>query len=330
MDALKPDYYFLRKQAIFAMAGVVALVIFRHIPYKIYQYLAYPMLTIAILFLIAIQVTGFGVEAGGAVRWFRLGLFSFQPSELARFAFIVYLAYSLSKKKGKIKDFSIGFLPHFLMLGIISILIIIQPNFGTVVIISAITWLMLFAGGVRFIHLLSAFLTLPIAYYLIVTSEYRLRRFMSYLDPWQYPTDQGYQIIHSLMAFGTGGLWGTGIGKGYQKLFYLPEPHTDFIFSVIGEEFGLIGVMVILGLYGVILWRGISIARRTQNDFGALLALGLTVSIGFQVCVNMSVALNLLPTTGLTLPFISYGGTSLLLSMAAIGVLMNIGLSRGR
>ena len=331
LDASKPDYFFLRKQAIFGMAGCVVLVIFRHIPYRAYKLMAYPLLILAILFLIAIQVTDFGLAAGGAVRWFRMGSFSFQPSELARFALIVYLAYSLSKKKDRIKDFSIGFLPHVLMLGIISALIMIQPNFGTVILIVALTWLMLFAGGVRFFHLLSAsLLILPIAYFLAMNAEYRVKRLMSFLDPWQYPTDEGYQIIHSLMAFGTGGLWGTGIGKGYQKLFYLPEPHTDFIFSVIGEELGLIGVMVILVLYGMILWRGIAVARKAKDDFGALLAIGLTASLGLQACINIGVTLSLLPTTGLTLPFISYGGTSLLLSMAAVGVLMNIGLSRGR
>ena len=147
---------------------------------------------------------------------------------------------------------------------------------------------------------------------------------MSFLNPWQFPTEEGYQITHSLMAFGTGGLWGTGIGKGYQKLFYLPEPHTDFIFSVIGEELGLVGVIFILGLYILIVWRGIHIARNARDFFGALLALGLTTSIGLQVCINMGVSVGLLPTKGLTLPFLSYGGTSLLINMASIGVLMNI------
>jgi cell division protein FtsW len=144
------------------------------------------------------------------------------------------------------------------------------------------------------------------------------------MNPWQYSADKGYQVVHSLLAFGTGGIWGTGIGKGYQKLFYLPEPHTDFIFSVIGEELGLIGVLIILGLYAVILWRGIFIARNSKDAFGSFVAVGLTTAIGLQICVNMGVALGLLPTKGLTLPFLSYGGTSLLMNMVSIGVLMNI------
>jgi cell division protein FtsW len=161
----------------------------------------------------------------------------------------------------------------------------------------------------------------------MINAPYRLKRIMSFWDPWKYPTDEGYQMIHSFMAFGTGGIWGTGIGKGYQKLFYLPEPHTDFIFSVIGEELGLFGVLVILLLYFVILWRGISIAINADEPFGSFMAIGLTIAIGLQVCINMGVTLGLLPTKGLTLPFLSYGGTSLLINMASIGVLMNIGAS---
>jgi cell division protein FtsW len=153
---------------------------------------------------------------------------------------------------------------------------------------------------------------------------------LSFLDPWQYPAGEGYQVVHSLMAFGTGGLWGVGIGKGHQKLFYLPEPHTDFIFSVIGEEIGLVGVLIIIALYGLILIKGIQIARNAPDTFGSLLSLGLTTAMGLQICINMGVAMGLLPTKGLTLPFLSYGGTSLLLNMAAVGILMNISASTNK
>jgi cell division protein FtsW len=238
---------------------------------------------------------------------------------------VVYLAYSLSKKQDKIQQYAIGFIPHVIVLGILAGLILMQPDFGSVVILGLLTWAMLFVGGVRWTHLLSGVAVLvPIAYGVLVSSEYRLKRIMTYLNPWQYPADEGYQIVHSQMAFGTGGLWGTGIGQGYQKLFYLPEPHTDFIFSVIGEELGLWGVLLILTLYTILFWRGITIALRAPDLFGSLLALGLTVAIGLQVFVNMGVALGLLPTKGLALPFLSYGGTSLLMNMAGIGILMNI------
>ena len=171
---------------------------------------------------------------------------------------------------------------------------------------------------------------LPAAYFLMVNAAYRIKRLVSFLDPWQYPAGEGYQIIHSLMAFGTGGLWGTGIGRGYQKLFYLPEPHTDFIFAVIGEELGFWGVLFILGLYGLVLWRGTWIAFHCQDEFGMLMAIGITTALGLQISINLGVALGLLPTKGLTLPFLSYGGTSLLLNMASMGILMNIGAGHAK
>ena len=237
----------------------------------------------------------------------------------------------MSKKQEVIKDFYIGFLPHFIVLCLFTVLIFAQPDFGSVVILGTITWIMLFIGGVRLRHLfLSMLLILPLVYYFMITAQYRIRRITSFLDPWQYPTEEGYQIVHSLMAFGTGGIWGSGIGKGYQKLFYLPEPHTDFIFSVVGEELGLVGVLIILGLYTLILWRGLYIAKIAKDPFSTFMAAGITAAILLQVCVNMGVTLGLLPTKGLTLPFLSYGGTSLIINMASVGILMNIGAKNAR
>jgi len=320
------DYFFLKKQGLFALFGIVALVICRHVPYRIFGFLTYPLLVIALLSLLAIQVTEFGFSGGGSKRWLRFGTFSFQPTEFARIALIIYLAYSMNKKMDHLKNFNIGVLPHLIVFGTFSGLVILQPDFGSVVIFGALTWIMLFVGGVRFFHLFSSFvLVLPIAYFLMFGAAYRNRRIMAFVNPWQFPSDEGYQMIHSLMAFGTGGIWGSGIGKGYQKLFYLPEPHTDFIFSVIGEELGLLGVLSILGLYVLILWRGFSIAINVQDTFGSLVATGLTTAIGLQVCINVGVTLGLLPTKGLALPFLSYGGSSLLLNMASVGILMNIG-----
>ena len=325
------EYHFLKKQAVFALLGMLALVSYGHIPYRFHRIAVYPLLGIALGSLIAVQFTNWGVSAGGSSRWLRLGEFSFQPSELARLALIVYLAYSLDKKREKLKDFYIGFLPHVLVLGALSVFILLQPDFGSVVILGAITWIMMFVGGARVHHLIASLLVLvPFLYAFMMTAEYRLKRLMSFLDPWQHSSNEGYQIIHSMMAFGTGGIWGAGIGKGYQKLFYLPEPHTDFIFSVIGEELGLLGVMAIMGLYAVIVWRGICIARNAGDVYGSFLGFGLTVAIGLQVCVNMGVTLGLLPTKGLALPFLSYGGTSLLINMASIGILMNIGATRSK
>ncbi len=319
------EYYFLKKQAVFALIGFLALLICRYFPYRIFRSLTYPMVVLALGLLLAIQLSALGVSAGGSARWLRFNEFSFQPSEFARFSLIIFLGYSMSKKGDRLKDLYVGFLPHILVLIAFVTLIILQPDFGSVVILGAITWFMLFVGGARIFHLLASLMVLvPFLYFFMIHAEYRLKRIMSFLDPWQYSTDEGYQIIHSLMAFGSGGIWGAGLGNGFQKLFYLPEPHTDFIFSVIGEELGLLGVLAILGLYGIILWRGISIARNSGDEFGTFLAFGMTLAIGLQVCINMGVTLGLLPTKGLALPFLSYGGTSLLMNMASIGILMNI------
>jgi len=320
------DTYFLKRQALFALTGLLALVLCGHIPLSIYRSLTYPLLGVAFILLLLVPFSQLGIAAGGAKRWISLMGFSFQPSEVARQAMILYLAYSMSKKQDQIKEFSIGFLPHAIVLAIMALLILLQPDFGSALLLGAITWILLFVGGVRWRYLLTAvLLILPLAYYVLINAEYRIRRITSFLDPWQYPTEDGYQIVHSLMAFGSGGIWGAGIGQGYQKLFYLPEPHTDFIFSVIGEELGLVGILIILCLYTIILWRGIRIARNADNSYASFMALGITAAILLQVCVNMGVTLGLLPTKGLTLPFLSYGGTSLLVNMASIGILMHIG-----
>ncbi len=322
------DSFFLKKQAVFAFMGIAALVVCRHIPLKIFRSLAYPLLFFAFFLLLFIQVTDFNLTAGGATRWLHIGSFTFQPSEFARFAMVIYLSYSLSKKSEspeKIGDFFIGFLPHFIILCIMILLILLQPDFGSAVILGMVTWCMMFVGGVRIKHLvLPLLMIIPCVLAVMVNASYRLERLISFWDPWQYATDGGYQIIHSLMAFGSGGVWGAGLGKGFQKLFYLPEPHTDFIFSVIGEELGLAGILFVLAFYGVIIWKGISITINARDQFSTFLAAGLTITLGLQVCVNMGVALALLPTKGLTLPFLSYGGTSLILSMASIGLLMNV------
>ncbi len=323
------DFFFLRKQALFAVAGIFALVVFRYIPFKLYWHLTYPILILSMILLVVVHIPGIGYKAGGASRWIRIGTFTFQPSEFARLALIFFMAYSLCKKQEKIRDFYIGFVPHILVLGIFGILFHFQPDFGTILIFSVIAWIMMFIGGVKLLHLATPLIfVVPLLGYIMIKASYRLDRLMTFWDPWQYPQEGGYQVIHSLMAFGSGGLFGAGIGQGYQKLFYLPEAHTDFIFSVIGEEIGLLGVVVIIVMYGLIIWRGLMIARNAENYFGSLVAAGITTSFALQVCINMGVALGLLPTKGLTLPFLSYGGTSLLLNMAAIGILMNIGGSK--
>jgi cell division protein FtsW len=319
------DTYFFKRQVVYALAAIMVLITCRHIPYPVYRKMAYPILAVAFLLLIALYLPGVGHAVGGARRWLRICGVSFQPSELARLALIIYLAYSMSKKQENIKVFAIGFLPHAIVLAGLGALVVMQPDFGMAVMLALVAWTMLFVGGVRLFHLFTALAAiLPIVYYLLVHVGYRVRRLASFLDPWRYESDAGYQIVHSLMAFGSGGITGSGIGNSYQKLFYLPEPHTDFILSVVGEELGLVGVCIVVGLYVMLVWRGIVIAMRARDLFATYLAVGLISALGLHVCINIGVTMGLLPTKGLTLPFISYGGTSLVMNVAAIGILMNI------
>lgn len=319
------EYYFLKKQALFAFVGIVALVACRNVPYRWYRALAYPLLAAAVALLAAVLWTPLGVGVGTATRWLDFGPVRFQPAEFARLALVVYLAYSLDRKAERVKEFAIGFVPHVVVMGVLAGLIVKQPDFGSAAILACLTWLLMFVGGVRLLWLgSSSALMAGAAYFFITSSPYRMRRVMAFLDPWKYKTDEAWQVVHSLMAFGTGGWWGVGFGQSYQKLFYLPESHTDFIFAVIGEELGLAGVLAILSLFAVVIWKGVRIARQAPDLFGCYLAAGLTASIGLQVCINMAVTLAMLPTKGLTLPFLSYGGTSLVVNMASIGILMNI------
>ena len=329
MKRFGSDIYFFKKQAMHALVAILVLVCCRHVPYSCYRTLVYPILGIAFLSLMALYVPGVGHTVGGAKRWLRFFGVSFQPSEFTRLALIIYLAYSMSKKQERIKAFTIGFLPHVIVLGCLATLILMQPDFGMVAMIAVITWIMLFVGGARLSYLLGALVGMvPLAYYVLIHAGYRVKRLASFMDPWQCQSDAGYQVVHSLMAFGSGGILGTGIGTGYQKLFYLPEPHTDFIFSVVGEELGLIGVCFVTGLYFVILWRGVVIAMKARGLFATFLATGLTAALGLQACINAGVTLGLVPTKGLTLPFVSYGGTSLVMNAVAVGILMNISARR--
>ena len=322
-------FYYMKKQILFLGISMCVMFITASFPYKLYRSFSYIILFAAIALLIAVLFPSLNIKAGGATRWLDLGGITCQPAEFAKLALILFLGYSLSKKQEMIKSFSVGFIPHVFIFTLFACLIIIQPDFGTIVVLGMITWGMMFIAGVKITHLLSPTpLLIPVIYFLVYKVEYRLERILSFLNPWDDPYNTGYQITHSLKAFGSGGLFGKGIGLGMQKMHYLPEPHTDFIFSIIGEELGLVGVIAILSLYLILLLKGIDIAKTSKSLFGTITAAGLTIYIGVQVIINTGVALGVLPTKGLTLPFISYGGTSLIINMAAMGILMNIGASK--
>lgn len=318
-------YYFLKKQAFFAFAGIILLLRFMRLDYRLLRDKVYPILGVSLVLLILVLIPGIGVKVGHARRWFRIYGFSFQPAELAKLAIIIFLAYSLEKKEKHIKSFSIGFLPHIALAGLLFCLILLQPDFGTAVMIALIVFVLLFAAGVRTSYLVGTGTVAACGFLmLILCTGYRLKRLLTFLDPWSNPRGAGYQITQSLLAFGSGGFWGMGLGNGRQKLFYLPEPHTDFILSVIGEELGLIGIFAILVLFFLLLNSGIMISLKARDLFGTYLGLGITSLIGIEAVVNMGVVMGLLPTKGSTLPFVSYGGTSLVIKLMCVGIMLNI------
>jgi len=328
LDKMGDSFYFLKRQAIAAGLGLIAMGVAMKMGYRRMARLAYPLLVVAVILLIAVLIPGIGHAAGGARRWIRLPGISIQPAEVAKVAWVVYLAYSLAKKREKVKSFSIGFLPHLAIAGLLVLLCMAEPDFGSSVALIFLMFVLLFAAGAKLSYLVGSVLfALPIAYAAIARSPYRMKRIVAFLDPWAHRHDVGYQVSESLMSIGSGGLTGLGLGDGRQKLFFLPEAHTDFLFAIIGEELGLLGVIALVLLYGVIIWRGIRASLAAAEPFGTYLGLGITSLIAFQAIVNMSVAMGLLPTKGLTLPFLSYGGSSLIMLMGASGLLLSISAS---
>ena len=324
-DKLGDSFFFLKRQAVAAGLGLVAMAVAMKMGYRRMARLAYPLLVLAVLLLVAVLIPGAGSAAGGAHRWIRMPGISIQPAEVTKVAWVVYLAYSLAKKREKVKSFSIGFLPHLAIAGLLVVLCMAEPDFGSSVALLFLMFVLLFAAGAKLSYLVGSVLFgLPFAYAAIARSPYRMKRILAFLDPWAHRHDVGYQVSESLMSIGSGGLTGLGLGDGRQKLFFLPEAHTDFIFAIIGEELGLLGVVALVLLYGVIIWRGIRASLAAAEPFGTYMGLGITSLIAFQAIVNMSVAMGLVPTKGLTLPFISYGGSSLIMLMGASGLLLSI------
>jgi cell division protein FtsW len=323
----QPDYY-LKRHLLALAIGLLAMFGVYRLGYQRLSRLAYPALLLCLMLLILVLIPGVGTRAGGSSRWFRFAGFSFQPGELAKPVFVLYLACSLTRKKEKVKVFGQGFLPHLMVCGAAVLLLLLQPDFGTATILTLITFCMLFLAGTRLRYLVaSALAAVPLVYVLVAGSEYRLRRLLAFWDPWTYRYDIGYQISESLMGFGSGGWLGVGLGAGRHKLFFLPAAHTDFIFSLVGEELGLVGTLLVLGLFSVLVWRGLRLALKAPDLFGCYLAFGLSLLIGLQAMVNMAVVTGLLPTKGLTLPFFSFGGSSLICNLAAMGVLLSISRS---
>lgn len=317
--------YFFKRQTVFAALGLVVMLVTANMPLRLIRRLTVPLLLFSFVGLV-LCLTPLGTTVKGASRWISLGSFNLQPSEMAKLAVIFYVAHSMGRKVEKIKSFTVGFLPHLIVAGLFSFLCVKEPDLGAAVMIMLLCFVMLFIGGTRLGYLLGSVLALvPALYVAIVTSPYRMKRLISFMYPSKDALGLNYQINESLISIGSGGVLGKGIGEGRQKLFFLPDSHTDFIASIIGEELGFVGMALILLAFGALLYAGLKIALQCKNLYGLYLASGITLFLGFQVTINLGVVMGLLPTKGMTLPFLSYGGSSLLSNLFAVGVLLAVG-----
>ena len=325
MERFRDGQFFLKKQLFFLVLGLLVMVLMTRIAYPKLRKLAWIGVGVSVVMLALVWIPPLGVRAGGAIRWLNLGVFSFQVSELVKVALILFLADFLSQRVSHIREFKAGLLIPLAVTGLLTAMIIIQPDFGTTAILAVIAMTMIYLAGGRILHLAGLVaLFIPAAVWLLMHKSYRLARLTAFLDPWRDPHGTGFQIIQSMIAFGSGGPVGVGIGDGMQKLFYLPEPHTDFILSVIAEEAGFVGVGLVLLLYLVLIIRGFRISLKAPDLFGNLLAAGLTMLIALEAFINIAGVMGLIPLKGLALPFLSYGGTSLLMSLTVVGILLNI------
>jgi cell division protein FtsW len=318
-------YFFLKRQLFWAVLGMACLWGALNIDYRSLQRLGTPLLIVAGLLLVMVLVPPFEQPINGTRRWLRFGSVSFQPVELAKVVLVVYLAAYLARAAEGIREFWRGVVPPALIAGAFAALILRQPDLGNSLALLCLSFTLLFLAGARPLHLgLLAAPALPLLAVAIYVAPYRWRRILAFLDPEADPLGGGFQIIQSYLAIGAGGWQGRGLGESRQKLFYLPEPHTDFIFAVIGEELGLVGALAVIALFVLLIWRGLRVGLHAPEPFGAYLALGLTVMLATQTLVNLGVVTGVLPTKGLPLPLISFGGSALLTTMLAIGVLLNI------
>ena len=315
---------FLIKQGMWASLGLALLWVVMKVDYRNYREPAFIWTALAVVGLALVAVL-FSAPVNNARRWFGIAGIGVQPSELAKLVAIFFIAALLERRMHRIDEVSYSLLPIGIVVAGLVGLILLEPDFGTAISLALIAAIMVFAAGLNYRYILGAALVaLPAVYIILMGASYRRRRILAFLNPWDDPLGDGFQVIQSLIAVGTGGIWGKGVMNGVQKLFYLPEPHTDFIYSVIAEELGLVGATAVLLCFCAIAWRGLRTSLRAPDSFGALLALGLTTMIAMQALVNISVVLSLMPTKGIPLPFVSFGGSSLLINLVGMGILLNV------
>jgi len=319
------SYHIFKKHLVWVGIGGVVMFLARRMDYHRIRIFTYPLLFLSFFLLLMVIIPSVGTKVGGARRWLRLGGLSFQPGELAKVSIIIFLAHSLTKRREEIKEFVQGFLPNIFVVGLCCLLILVEPDLGTAFLIFVVSMFVMYMGGVSILHLIGLIGVIsPMAYFAVFNVEYRRRRIMAFVDPWKDPQGSGFQIIQSLVSFGRGHIAGVGIGEGKQKLFFLPEAHTDFIFSVIGEELGLIGSILTLSVFFLLVARGIRISLKAPDLYGKYLAFGITVMLALQIVLNICVTIGLFPPKGIPLPLVSVGGSSLVVAMGMIGILLNI------
>jgi len=318
-------YYTLRQLIYGGLVGTLAFITSQYIPYRYWRKLAVPLIIVSFLLLALLFVPELGYTSGGARRWIQIGNLSFQPAEILKLAFIIYLASWIDTRRKEVSSVSYGVMPFSIMLVIIGIFLIMQPDIGTLFIVAVTSGIVYFIGGGRVSQIATLFIFgLVIAYFLIQLAPYRLARILVFLDPTLDPQGVGYQINQAFIAIGSGGLWGRGFGMGLQKYSYLPEPMGDSIFAIFAEEMGFVGVIILVTLFGLFFWRGLTIARNAPDIFGKLLASGISISIMGQAFINMAAISGFLPLTGIPLPLVSYGSTSLVVTLMSVGILLNI------
>lgn len=317
--------FFLKRQSLWLLFGLVVLHWVAQRDYNVWKTLAPYGLVLTFVLLVLVLLPFLGTQVNGARRWLRVAGFSIQPGEIAKLSIVLYLASFLVRKEENLITFTRGVMAPMAVVGLFAGLLLLEPDMGTAVVLTLLLFGLLFLGGARLPHLLGlGVCLLAVAYALIMQSDYRRRRLLNFLDPWQDSADTGFQLTQSFVALGNGGLFGVGLGDGRQKLFFLPEAHTDFVLALVGEELGLLGTGLLITLFAILIVKGFKIAGEAPDAFGRHLACGVTLLVGIQVLINMSVVSGLLPTKGLTLPFVSYGGSSLIVSLVAMGILLSI------
>lgn len=318
----KDSLFFLKKEMVWAPLGIVIMIIMMTIDYHKLKVLTWPFYGVTLILLIVVL---FSAPINGATRWLDFGGLSLQPSELAKYAMVAVLALLIDVRKGEMRNFWKGPVIYFALAGLLAGLVLLENNLSITAVIMIVAFIMIYLGGMLKKHIFAIMpIGLAVGVLFIILEPYRFKRLMSFLDPWKDASGDGFQIIHSFYALGSGGIFGVGLGQSKQKALYMPEPHNDFIFSIIGEELGLIGCAIIIGVFIFLILSALSVAERAKDNYGRLLATGITSIIAVQAIINIAVVTGSMPVTGVPLPFISYGGTSLVINLAAIGVLLNI------